>query len=317
MPSYFSHDSNARNSKKIIRLRQKHGAAGYGVYFMLLERLREENNYFSVLDYDMLAFDLRVDAELIRSVVEDFELFEISCDGKCFHSLGFDERMSLVAKKSEAGKKGAESRWKNNDKNEDIMAQNGKTMAEPMVEERQNPESANGIKLNKNKINKIKDSYSFQEEEKEEDVFLLSSIFFKNWAAPNEEYRKFVAFNHTGNRKWDEWSFAERKAALELWKQKPTQKPRMQASHLRFWKRIFETLQQLGAPADIRLDALADDIAIDTPNNDSLLISCHSQRLRDYIERHLDAFKPSINKFQKEFGLNPAKVMYRWIDSLP
>ena len=34
--NYFSHDSNARNDEKVIRLRMKHGAAGYGVYFMLL-----------------------------------------------------------------------------------------------------------------------------------------------------------------------------------------------------------------------------------------------------------------------------------------
>ena len=35
--NYFSHDSNARNDERILLLRMKHGAAGYGVYFMLLE----------------------------------------------------------------------------------------------------------------------------------------------------------------------------------------------------------------------------------------------------------------------------------------
>ena len=34
--NYFSHDSNARNDERIIRLRMKYGAAGYGVFFMVL-----------------------------------------------------------------------------------------------------------------------------------------------------------------------------------------------------------------------------------------------------------------------------------------
>ncbi|MDK8252671.1 DUF4373 domain-containing protein, partial [Enterococcus faecalis] len=47
---YFSHDSNARNSDELIPVRMKFGAEGYGVYFMLLERLREEGNYTSIKD---------------------------------------------------------------------------------------------------------------------------------------------------------------------------------------------------------------------------------------------------------------------------
>ena len=109
--SYFSHDSNARNSKKLLRLRQAYGAAGYGVYFMLLERLREEGGYTSDRDYDMIAYDLREDKELIRAVVEDFGLFEISSDGKHFQSKGFMERMELREIRSQAGRKGATGRW--------------------------------------------------------------------------------------------------------------------------------------------------------------------------------------------------------------
>ena len=93
--SWFSHDSNARNSKKLIRLRQKHGASGYGVYWMLIERLRDEEGYTSDRDYEMISFDLRVDVEIIRSVVEDFGLFELSEDGRYFHAPGLDERMEL------------------------------------------------------------------------------------------------------------------------------------------------------------------------------------------------------------------------------
>ena len=112
---YFSHDSNARYDNKLIRLRMRHGAAGYGVYFMILERLREEDDYMSVKDYNMIAFDLRVDAALVKSVVEDFGLFAFADDGKCFYSESFNRRMgikdTLKRKRSEAGKKGSEVRW--------------------------------------------------------------------------------------------------------------------------------------------------------------------------------------------------------------
>ena len=115
MNNYFSHDSNARNSDKLIPLRMKLGAEGYGIYFMLLERLRDEKDYMSIKDYNMLAFDLRVDASKVKSVIEDFRLFVFTEDGKYFYSEGFKKRMDIKdigsIKRSEAGKKGAAKRW--------------------------------------------------------------------------------------------------------------------------------------------------------------------------------------------------------------
>lgn len=77
----FRHDSNTRNFTPVMRLRMTHGAAGYGVYFMIRERLCLEPDGESPRDYDLLAFDFRVDPELIRSVVEDFGLFELTASG--------------------------------------------------------------------------------------------------------------------------------------------------------------------------------------------------------------------------------------------
>ena len=113
--NYFSHDSNARNDEKLVRLRMKQGAAGYGVYFMILERLREEADYMSAKDYNMIAFDLRVDAAIVKSVVEDFGLFTFTDDGKCFYSESFTRRMAikdtLRRQRSEGGKIGMKNRW--------------------------------------------------------------------------------------------------------------------------------------------------------------------------------------------------------------
>lgn len=115
LTSYFPHDSNARNSDKLIHLRMRHKAAGYGVFFMILERLREEPSYMSVKDYNMIAFDLREDASLIKSVIEDFGLFVFTEDGKYFYSESFKKRMEFKddksKKRSEAGKIGLAKRW--------------------------------------------------------------------------------------------------------------------------------------------------------------------------------------------------------------
>jgi len=113
--SYFSHDSNSRNDEKILAVRMRHGAEGYGVYFMILERLREEDDYTITKDYNTLAFDFRVSSALIKSIVEDFNLFTTTPDGKRFYSKNFMERMQLKdqasRKRSDAGRKGMEARW--------------------------------------------------------------------------------------------------------------------------------------------------------------------------------------------------------------
>lgn len=113
--NFFPHDANARHDEKVIHLRMRHGAAGYGVYFMVLERLREENNYMSVKDYNMIAFDLRVDAAIVKSVVEDFGLFVFTDDGKYFYSESFSRRMNVKdaqrKTRAAAGKAAAQKRW--------------------------------------------------------------------------------------------------------------------------------------------------------------------------------------------------------------
>lgn len=109
--NYFSHDADARNDEKIIRLRMRHGAEGYGIYFMILERLRGETDYMSVKDYNMIAFDLRVDAAKIKSVVEDFGLFVFTEDGKYFYSESFLRRMEMKDSVSRKRKEAVAKRW--------------------------------------------------------------------------------------------------------------------------------------------------------------------------------------------------------------
>lgn len=116
---YFSHDGNARNDDRIIAVRLNHGMEGYGIYFAILERLLESSDFMSVKDYNIIAFDLRVSAALVKKIVEDYNLFSFTEDGKYFYSESFNRRMipleELRMKRSEAGKKGNSKRWNKQD----------------------------------------------------------------------------------------------------------------------------------------------------------------------------------------------------------
>lgn len=116
---YFKHDCNARQDEKILALRMKHGWEGYGLYWALIERLRESANYSCVCDYNLIAYDLRSDANKIKSIIEDFRLFDFATDenrGKLLYSKRLLEDMYLKddarEAKVEAGKKGAEAKKK-------------------------------------------------------------------------------------------------------------------------------------------------------------------------------------------------------------
>ena len=153
LTSYFPHDSNARNSDNLIRLRMRHNAAGYGVFFMILERLREEPKYMSVKDYNMIAFDLREDASLIKSVIEDFGLFVFTEDGKYFYSESFKKRMEIKddksKKRSDAGKKGLAKRWSGN---KTVIANTDKN-------------DSNATKIDSNAIAKVSKNIASKEKE--------------------------------------------------------------------------------------------------------------------------------------------------------
>ena len=170
LTSYFPHDSNARNSDKIIRLRMRHKSAGYGVYFMILERLRDEPDYMSVKDYNMIAFDLREDASLIKSVVEDFGLFVFTEDGKYFYSESFKRRMEIKdeknKKRSEAGKIGLEKRWNKSEK----IAKDTKSVANATKND------SNAIaNVSENDSKKRKEKESNNTSSDEEDITISSS----------------------------------------------------------------------------------------------------------------------------------------------
>ena len=93
---YFSHDSNARNDQKMLSLRLKHGMLGYGIFFGIIEIMREANCYRLPFNLQILSFDLREEESLISDIIKNFGLFKFSEDGKYFYSESLTNRMNRM-----------------------------------------------------------------------------------------------------------------------------------------------------------------------------------------------------------------------------
>jgi hypothetical protein len=156
--TYFNHDCDARNDEKLIALRIRYGAEGYGVYFMLIEMLQAAPGCVLEKDYKALAFDLRVSARRIKSIVEDFGLFTPTDGGKKFYS----ERLIKYANEvdesyeryAEAGRKGMKARW---NKSEPIT----------MLSEKHN----DVIDFDNDVIQTAPDAKTKEEKEREKEIF--------------------------------------------------------------------------------------------------------------------------------------------------
>jgi hypothetical protein len=119
---YFTHDANARNDIKIIKLRRQLGMEGYGIYWSFIEILRETTGYkLPVSAIDDIAFDINVSKEKAEAVVMNYSLFTI--EQEMFYSDRLIRNMEIyenaTKRLSEGGKRGMQKRWgnKNNGQN--------------------------------------------------------------------------------------------------------------------------------------------------------------------------------------------------------
>lgn len=164
---YFSHDSNARNDDKILRLRYDMGWEGYGIYWGIIENLRDQPGYsYLITNLKFLAFSLATTEKKIKKVITEYELFKI--EGDLFFSESLSERMN---KKSKAGKKGAEGRW--NSKRPENTGKDEKEK-NAIASDSHNDRNAIGMP-NKGKESKGKES-KVKEIEKEESDILIPEI---------------------------------------------------------------------------------------------------------------------------------------------
>lgn len=109
MNEYFSHDYRARCDQKLVRLAMKYDLRGIGAYWCIVEMLYEEGGYLLRKEYERIAYELRVDTDFIRAVVEDFQLFAFK--GERFYSPSALERLKKRTEKSQKARESVAARW--------------------------------------------------------------------------------------------------------------------------------------------------------------------------------------------------------------
>ena len=106
---YFSHDANAQHDPKVIKMLYEMGWQGYGLYWAVVEKLRNEANYKLPLDYKCLAYALRTDKDILKNLINKYGLFSI--DDTDFYSESLMERMKIKDTKSMKARESANARW--------------------------------------------------------------------------------------------------------------------------------------------------------------------------------------------------------------
>ena len=172
---YFSHDSNALTDPKILAMRCDYGMEGYGLYWAIIEMLRNEEKY--KLDYDKNTFraiktltNTDIDVEkYIADCLDDYKLFQLE-DNKFFSNSLLKRMEEYDHKKAisrENGKKGGAPKGNQNAKKSKETTQNKQQVDLEQTETTQNKQSKvkeskenkskenNNNKLNKTKLNSL------------------------------------------------------------------------------------------------------------------------------------------------------------------
>ena len=132
MYNYFPHPSNARTSSMVVSLLIEEGFAGYGLYWAILEVLRDAPSYKYSSDPKVWAYVLHgQDPGQIERVLRNYGLFDFDNDGLVFspwlmEQLGaYDDTKQ---RRRAAGLKGAARRWGSKG------SEDGNAMAMPLTE---------------------------------------------------------------------------------------------------------------------------------------------------------------------------------------
>jgi len=112
---YFPHDSNAKDDPKIMLLIDQLGLEGYGIFWVLIETLRDQNDFKCQLSLvPVLAKRYNTSTEKMNTVIKTYGLFQID-DDKFFFSQSLINRLNVMIDKKqrriEAGKKAIAARW--------------------------------------------------------------------------------------------------------------------------------------------------------------------------------------------------------------
>lgn len=170
---YFPHDSNARQDVKILKLRIKHGWAGYGLYWGIIETLRDQDNYaFEADQPELISLAVGCSIDEITPVLNTcLEVGLLKKEDGYIFSPSLKRRMKRVddirEKRRLAGKKRAEqmqeeTKEETEDKTEESNDEQEVSTCLAYAQQMLNTCSANdnqmlSIKENKRKENKRKE----------------------------------------------------------------------------------------------------------------------------------------------------------------
>lgn len=114
MFTYFIHPTSLSTMSNVLRMRMTEGAAGYGIYVMVLESLRASEDYRIKYDPAVIAWSIHEsDQALLERVLTHYDLFEISSDNwlsSPWLTAAMAQHEERRAKLSAAGKRSAESK---------------------------------------------------------------------------------------------------------------------------------------------------------------------------------------------------------------
>lgn len=137
---YFSHDFNARSDIKIKKLMMKYGIQGYGIYWCIIEDLYQNANALP-MHCESIAYELRTSAEVVESIIKDFDLFVF--DAENFGSLSVQRRIDERNSKSLKARESAFKRWNKSEGNANALLSQSECNAikESKVKEKKRKES--------------------------------------------------------------------------------------------------------------------------------------------------------------------------------
>jgi hypothetical protein len=149
---YFSHDSNASQDPKILQMCSVYKAEGYGWYWMLIEMMREQENYKLLIQgkyaFNSLAIRSYTNVDTFVSFVNDcVNEFGLFCrDEKYLWSESLIRRMKIKDEKSEKARESVRKRWDKDNKNTFVSNEDTNVSNEDTIKK----SKVNEIKENKN-----------------------------------------------------------------------------------------------------------------------------------------------------------------------
>lgn len=184
---YFSHDVTARNDEKVKNLIFRHGMLGYGIFWAIVEDLYQNENVLQ-LNYERMSFEFRCDFDVLKSVINDFNLFVF--DENTFGSMSVQKRLEKQIEKSVKARESIQKRW-SYERNTNVIRQ--KTDRNTIKES----------KVNKNKVKESKVNGTYADIE-------IYPTFNDFWISYDKKVDRELS-----QKKWEKLTQAEKEKTMQ------------------------------------------------------------------------------------------------------